>query len=154
MVIAGVADRVPDRLTQIVFVDAPVPRHGDTLFDHLPDAGPVIEWYREQARTVGEGWRVPAPDLAFHGLAAADIAWLTPMLGSVPLRTCEEPLQGAGSRPVGTASDLCLVSCVPAICANRSPHPGRGGVDLPGVGDGAPSHGHASRPGSQPAHGC
>jgi pimeloyl-ACP methyl ester carboxylesterase len=94
MVVAGVADRVPDRLAQVVFIDAPVPRHGDTLFDHLPEW--VAEWYREHAGMVGDGWRVPPPDLAVHGLVAADIAWLAPMLGAVPLRTCEEPLEAPG----------------------------------------------------------
>ncbi|HET6576694.1 MAG TPA: alpha/beta fold hydrolase [Gemmatimonadales bacterium] len=94
MVVAGVADRVPDRLAEVVFLDAPVPRHGDTLFDHLPEWVP--DWYREHARTVGNGWRVPPPDLEVHGLPAADLAWLAPMLGPVSLRTCEEPLEAPG----------------------------------------------------------
>lgn len=94
MVVAGVAARTADRLGHLVFVDAPVPRHGDTVFDHLPDW--VAGWYREQASTVGSGWRVPPPDLRLHGLGEADIAWLTPMLGAVPLRTCEEPLEAPG----------------------------------------------------------
>jgi pimeloyl-ACP methyl ester carboxylesterase len=90
MVLAGVAARVAERLSHLVFLDAPVPRHGDTLFDHLPE--PVVDWYRSQAAAVGNGWRVPSPDLNTHGLIDADVAWLTPMLGSVPLQTCEEPL--------------------------------------------------------------
>jgi pimeloyl-ACP methyl ester carboxylesterase len=90
MVLAGVAALVADRLGHLVFLDAPVPRHGDTVFDHLPE--PVVDWYRSQAAAVGDGWRVPSPDLSNYGLRDADIAWLTPMLGAVPLRTCEEPL--------------------------------------------------------------
>jgi pimeloyl-ACP methyl ester carboxylesterase len=94
MVIAGVAARATDRLGDLVFVDAPVPRHGETLFDHLPDA--VADWYREHASTTGDGWWVPPPGLEGHGLSEADVAWVTPMLGAVPLRTCAEPLEASG----------------------------------------------------------
>jgi pimeloyl-ACP methyl ester carboxylesterase len=94
MVIAGVAARAAGRLGHLVFVDAPVPRHGETVFDHVPDL--VAGWYREQASTVGDGWRVPPPDLESYGLSKADLTWLTPMLGAVPLRTCEEPLEAPG----------------------------------------------------------
>ena len=91
MVLAGVAALAADRLAQLIFLDAPVPRHGETLFDHLP--GWAVGWYRDQAAAVGDGWRVPVPDLSIYGLSDADIAWLTPMLGAIPLRTCEEALE-------------------------------------------------------------
>jgi pimeloyl-ACP methyl ester carboxylesterase len=94
MVVAGVAAHAAGRLGRLVFLDAPVPRDGDTMFDHLPDF--VAEWYREQAAAAGNGWRVSAPDLGMHGLSDADMTWLTPMLGAVPLRTCEEPLEAPG----------------------------------------------------------
>ncbi|MEO7474123.1 MAG: alpha/beta fold hydrolase [Gemmatimonadales bacterium] len=91
MVLAGVAAQATPRLDHLVLLDAPAPRHGDTLFDHLPES--VAAWCREQAEAVGDGWRIPPPDLAMHHLGDADIAWLTPMLGPVPLATCEEPLE-------------------------------------------------------------
>jgi pimeloyl-ACP methyl ester carboxylesterase len=90
MVLAGVAARAADRLGHLVFLDAPVPRDGDTMFDHLPE--PVEEWYRDRAAAEGDGWRVPSPDLSLHELGDADIAWLAPLVGPVPLRTCTEPL--------------------------------------------------------------
>jgi pimeloyl-ACP methyl ester carboxylesterase len=90
LVAAGVASRAGRRLAHVVLVDAPVPRHGDTLFGHLPDA--AVEYYRDQARTVGDGWRVPPPSLAGFQLGEADRAWLTPLLGAVPLLTCEQAL--------------------------------------------------------------
>ncbi len=94
MVVAGVAARAAARLGHLVFIDAPVPRDGETTFDHLPKA--VEDWYREQARAAGDGWRVSAPTLKHYGLGESDIAWLGPMLSAVPLRTCEEALDAPG----------------------------------------------------------
>ncbi len=39
MVATAVADRVPERLAQLVYIDAFVPRDGQSLFDLQPDYG-------------------------------------------------------------------------------------------------------------------
>jgi pimeloyl-ACP methyl ester carboxylesterase len=148
MVMAGVAARAADRLGHLVFVDAAVPRQGDTLFEHIPDA--VAGWNREQASNVGDGWRVPPPDLAVFGLGVADLAWIAPMLGAIPLRTCDEPLEAPRQSLVGAASDLCLVSGLPPFRGDRGQDPGRPGLDLPRAGDRPPSHGYSSHPGGRP----
>ncbi len=59
MVITGVADRVSDRLAQLVYLDADVPRHGESEFDLLTPEERAE--YEEAASARGEGWRVPPP---------------------------------------------------------------------------------------------
>jgi pimeloyl-ACP methyl ester carboxylesterase len=57
MVITGVAERVPERLARLVFLDAFVPQDGQSLADLLPPE--VVAWFEERARTMGDGWRIP-----------------------------------------------------------------------------------------------
>ena len=57
MVIAGVADRVPERIDRIVFIDAYVPDDGDSCFSL---AGPTFQrLFLDGAR--GDGWAVAPP---------------------------------------------------------------------------------------------
>jgi pimeloyl-ACP methyl ester carboxylesterase len=59
MVITGVAERVPERLRHLVYLDAFVPRDGDSLLGLLgPEGAGVLE---QQARELGDGWRIPLP---------------------------------------------------------------------------------------------
>jgi pimeloyl-ACP methyl ester carboxylesterase len=56
MIVAGVADRVPERIAQIIYFDADVPRDGDT------SSPPSLHADKEaQARALGDGWRYPPP---------------------------------------------------------------------------------------------
>jgi pimeloyl-ACP methyl ester carboxylesterase len=57
MVITGVAERVPERLAHLVYVDAFVPYDGESGLDVVgPD---FAQWLTERAQTLGEGWRIP-----------------------------------------------------------------------------------------------
>jgi pimeloyl-ACP methyl ester carboxylesterase len=55
-VVTGVAERVPERISQLVYLDAWVPRDGQCVFDLIPEQAPV---FRESARARGDGWRIP-----------------------------------------------------------------------------------------------
>jgi pimeloyl-ACP methyl ester carboxylesterase len=66
MVITGVADRVPERLAQLVYLDAFVPEDGQSLADLV---GPqVMAAMGEVTRQYGDGWRMPhnPPDAPFR----------------------------------------------------------------------------------------
>lgn len=91
MVITGVASRVPDRIRHLVYLDAFVPRAGDSLANLL---SPEREYYyRQQAATRGHGWRVPPPPIAALGVTdPADVALLESRLTDQPLRSFDEPL--------------------------------------------------------------
>lgn len=57
MVITGAAEQVPDRIGQLVYLDAFVPEDGQSVADLV---GPEIMGFMEQAAAAyGEGWRVP-----------------------------------------------------------------------------------------------
>jgi pimeloyl-ACP methyl ester carboxylesterase len=57
MVITGVAERAPERLAQLVYLDAYVPRDGESLLDMLgPNAAAFIE---QAALAYGDGWQIP-----------------------------------------------------------------------------------------------
>jgi pimeloyl-ACP methyl ester carboxylesterase len=92
MVITGVADRAPERVARLVYLDAFVPEDGRSLLDLLlPERR---DMFLEQARTAGEGWRVPAPQPEIWGVTEeADLAWVRPRIGPQPLATFTEPLR-------------------------------------------------------------
>ncbi|MBU3030306.1 alpha/beta fold hydrolase [Paracoccus marinaquae] len=60
-VIAGVAERLPRAIRQLVFLDTPVPTDGQSWFDIIgPEvAAPLLD----AARLHGDGWRVPRNDV-------------------------------------------------------------------------------------------
>jgi len=82
MVATGVADRAPERLAQLVYLDAFVPRDGQCLFDLL--AFETRARMREAAHSVGDGWRVPPIPLP-PDTSAEDVAWATPRRVMQPL---------------------------------------------------------------------
>ncbi len=56
MVITGVAEVVPERIGQLIYLDALVPKNGQSAGDLAPAFMPYFE---EAARQVGDGWQVP-----------------------------------------------------------------------------------------------
>ena len=93
MVATGVADRARARLRRLVYLDAFVPRDGQSLLDLLP--ADVRERMREAARTAGDGWRVP-PNPVPPDTSETDLAWLMPRRVMHPLRAFEEPIRLSG----------------------------------------------------------
>jgi hypothetical protein len=81
-----------------VYLDAFVPRDGQSLLDPLP--ADVRERMREAARTAGDGWRVP-PNPVPPDTSETDLAWLMPRRVMHPLRAFEEPIRLSG--PEGAA---------------------------------------------------
>jgi pimeloyl-ACP methyl ester carboxylesterase len=60
MVVTGVVDRAPERLKHVVYVDAMIPRDGQSVFD---GGGPEYAgWAVEMAAEHGGGWRIPPLD--------------------------------------------------------------------------------------------
>ena len=105
MVVTGVADRAPDRLRGLVYIDAFVPRGGQALIELLPVEF-VEAAVRRPARERGDGWRVPFPfyDEAVNELGRAYADRMTDQ----PLRTFEESLQVSGT---GNAVPRAYVRC-------------------------------------------
>jgi pimeloyl-ACP methyl ester carboxylesterase len=91
MVITGVADRVPERIGALVYLDAFVPRDGESMLDLVPADSRA--GYEEAARTRGDGWRVPPPlpDPLPPGLPPGDV-WTIARLVPQPLATMAQPV--------------------------------------------------------------
>lgn len=94
MVATGVADRASDRIAQVVYVDAFVPRDGQSLLALLTEDARVRT--REAARLDGDGWRVP-PNPMPSDTSEADVAWATPRRVMQPLKTLEQPVRLTGA---------------------------------------------------------
>jgi pimeloyl-ACP methyl ester carboxylesterase len=93
MVIRHVADRLPDRIRSLIYLDAFVPENGKTLFDYLPDNG---EGDKKMAEAHGEGWRVPPRPASFFAVNAQDAPWVDSQCTMHPLSSFEAPEQIVG----------------------------------------------------------
>ena len=93
MVATGVADRETRRIAQLVYLDAFVPRHGQSVFDlHAPE---VRDRMLHAAECDGEGWLVP-PNPPPPDTPAPDLAWMAPRRVPHPLATFRQPIRLAG----------------------------------------------------------
>jgi pimeloyl-ACP methyl ester carboxylesterase len=88
MVATGVADRARDRITQLIYLDAFVPRHGQSLLD-------INEAARQRMLDLvkaGDGWRLP-PNPTPPDTAPADAEWLHARRVDQPIKCFQMPLQ-------------------------------------------------------------
>lgn len=90
MVATAVADRVRERISHLVYLDAFVARDGASLFDlHPPEQRERTE---ALAANKGDGWLLPPPPPP-PDTAPEDIAWMAPRRFSHPIETFRTPLQ-------------------------------------------------------------
>lgn len=119
MVIAGASDRAPERLSQLIYLDAFVPRDGESLFDQL--APERRSHFEQAAREHGDGWLVPSPPPAAFGVTDEEQArWMAPRLTPQPLRTFEQPVALAGA-PAATALARTYVHCTSPVMGTFAP---------------------------------
>lgn len=90
MVATGVADKVRDRIARIVYLDAFVPKDGQSLFDLV---GPKAEAnMRKGAETEGEGWKLPINPMP-PDTSPEDVAWASPRRRPQPLKCFEQKIR-------------------------------------------------------------
>jgi pimeloyl-ACP methyl ester carboxylesterase len=94
MVATGVADRAAPRIAQLVYLDAFVPRDGQSLVD-------LVSPQARQARAGsvaadGEGWRIP-PNPMPPDTSPEDAAWATPRRVMQPAKTFAQPVRLTGA---------------------------------------------------------
>ncbi|MBV8924246.1 MAG: alpha/beta hydrolase [Bradyrhizobium sp.] len=88
MVATGVADRIRDRITQLIYLDAFVPRDGQSLLDLNEPARPTMEALGKS----GDSWRVP-PNPTSADTAEADLEWLSKRRVPMPLKCFQTRLK-------------------------------------------------------------
>ena len=101
-VISGVADRIPDRIRSLVYLDAFVLENGENLLQH------VAEQQRTQllegAANLGGGWKVPPIPAEVFNVNAADREWVNRQCTPQPIETFRQPLQLRGSATVSNVT--------------------------------------------------
>jgi len=110
MVATGVADRARDRVTQLIYLDAFVPRDGQCLLDFLPESE------RQRMREVtksGDGWRVP-PNPTPPDTSPEDVAWLAPRRAPMPIKCFETKLKLGNREPTLPRSYIYATRIAPA----------------------------------------
>ena len=130
IVVTGVADRVPDRISKLVYLDTgPLP-NGTALIETFPtEARRHIE---RQVEELGDGWRFPMPpqeELAtfgsLQGLDDAQLELLRSRAVDQPFGTFTQPLQlkNPARKALAKVGIVCSFSLeeVEAIIASGNP---------------------------------
>jgi pimeloyl-ACP methyl ester carboxylesterase len=91
-VITEVAERVPDRVRRLVYLDASVPRDGESNDDVI---GPTMAaQLRASAMSDGDGWNVPPAPYVIERLSEHPLRdWAAARLKPHPLRPFAEPVR-------------------------------------------------------------
>jgi len=94
MVITGVADRTPDKIKALAYLDAFVPEDGQSLFD-INIAANTQRFL--QSAGAHDGLAVPAPSAQYFGVNAADASLVDALATPFPLGCFTEKLKLSGA---------------------------------------------------------
>lgn len=94
-VVSGVADRVPDRIHGIVYLDAFVLGDGECLFQHVPDEQRAL--LEAGAREVGDGWKIPPIPAEVFNVNENDRDWVNSQCTLQSIATFEQPIELTGA---------------------------------------------------------
>jgi pimeloyl-ACP methyl ester carboxylesterase len=108
MVATGVADRAGDCIGQLIYLDAFVPRDGQSLLD-LNE--PARQSMRDRVKS-GDGWRVP-PNPTPPDTSPADLAWVSERRVDMPIKCFEQGLK-LGDEPKMPRSYIYATRITPA----------------------------------------
>ncbi|MFJ4785007.1 alpha/beta fold hydrolase [Streptomyces sp. NPDC088794] len=133
LVVSAAANRVPERVAHLVYLDAMVPRDGESAVDVMP----VTQTLIDLAARSGTGWRIPPlpefppPGGLFGVTDPADIAWLRTTLSDQSAHCLQQPVRldnpGANAVPrthihcVGSEPEGFERRPVPATQPNGTP---------------------------------
>jgi pimeloyl-ACP methyl ester carboxylesterase len=90
-VISGVADRIPERIGALVYLDAFVLADGENLLQHVHESQRNL--LLEGAKNLGEGWKVPPIPAEVFKVNAKDLEWVKRQCSMQPLACFEQPLK-------------------------------------------------------------
>ncbi|TWH10292.1 putative hydrolases or acyltransferases (alpha/beta hydrolase superfamily) [Rhodococcus rhodochrous J45] len=108
MVGSGAMEEIGDRVRSLVYLDAVMPRSGESILDLQP-AGRA-DRIRQTVEKEGDGWLVPASDASYWGITdPADLAWANPRITAQPFKTYTDRLgQVTRAWETPTVFILCL----------------------------------------------
>jgi len=115
MPVAGAMEHVFDRVRCVVWLDAHLPREGESIFELIGEERAAE--MQEMADQDGQGWFVPTSDASWWGLSDPEqIAWVNSKTTPQPLKTYTDrigPTDRAWAHP-GTTIE-CNPSKLPAV---------------------------------------
>jgi pimeloyl-ACP methyl ester carboxylesterase len=87
LVIEGVAEKLPERIRRLVYLDAYIPQDNKSAFDIIPGLETI---HKEGAlKEQGRGWLVAS----YTPEEFDDIKWMNPRLSPMPWHTHDQPLR-------------------------------------------------------------
>ena len=85
------ADRMPERIRQLIYLDGMVLGHGESVFGRLP--AELVAARRDAAAAFSDGLALPPPPPAFFGVPDGPLAeWVARRMTPHPIATYEEQL--------------------------------------------------------------
>ena len=96
-VVSSVADRIPERISRLIYLDAFVPETGKSLHDCLPEEQRAMQL--DLCRQLGEGWKVPPIPAEVFNVNPADRAWVDSQCTMQSLATFQQPVLRTGRPP-------------------------------------------------------
>jgi pimeloyl-ACP methyl ester carboxylesterase len=118
MVISGVADRRPDLVRHLVYLDAVVPIGGRSALDLLPDD--IADTRRRTAMETSGGLSIPTPPAAaFDVPPGPDQDWVARRITAHPLAAYADPI--ILSNPVGNHLPRTYIRCTDPIYRATAP---------------------------------
>ena len=107
--ITGAADRSPERIADLVYLDAALPQDGESVFSRY--APEIVAKRRKLAQETSGGLTLPAPPPQSFGVTAEeDATWLASHLGPEPFRGFEDRLYLR--HPFGNGRKITYIACV------------------------------------------
>lgn len=92
LVIGGVAEKVPERIRRLVYLDAYIPQDDKSAFDIIPGLETI---YKKRAlKEQGREWLVASYTPEEFGVTNPDdVNWMNPRLSPMPWHTHDQPLR-------------------------------------------------------------
>ena len=89
MIGGALEDRLPERLRSIVYLEAVVPKQGQSMFLLIP---PDFRTRLETLASVeGQGWMIPPPDANRFNIESEELSlWISSNMTNQPLKTFQE----------------------------------------------------------------
>ena len=94
LVITGVADRRPEQMRGLVYLDALLPADGNSMFDLVP---PVFQESFEAGAAQDDGLSVPPMTAEDFGVNDADRAWVNEKSSNHPIKCSSEKIVLSGA---------------------------------------------------------
>jgi pimeloyl-ACP methyl ester carboxylesterase len=107
-VVTGVADRLPNRIGEMVYLDAFTPEDGESLLDILPDTWRIQ--LLEATSREGEGWMVPPIPAEAFNVNAGDREWVNRQCTMQPIATFRQAVELSGRSEASKSPTFILAT--------------------------------------------